>query len=544
MAFNEVAGIIIGLLGGLGLFLFGMQMMSEGMQKAAGEKLRRILEVLTSNHYIAVVTGAITTVLVQSSSTTTVMVVGFVNAGLMNLTQAVGTILGANIGTTITAQMISFKLGALALPAIAIGFVMMFLSKRKTYKYAGQAILGFGILFLGMTTMSESLRPLRSYPPFIDFLASFGIIPLLGVLAGAVFTVMVQSSSASTGVIVALSLQGLLNLESAIPLILGTNIGTSITAVLAAIGTSLTAKRAAAAHVMFNVIGVVIFLIILQPFISLIQMTSSEIPRQIANGHTIFNVLNTLIILPFISQFVNLIIKIVPGEELIIERGPKYLDKRMLNTPAVAIGSSIKEMIRMGSLASEMFVESTQAFLEKDRNLIKSVYQKEEVVNELEREIVKYLADVSQKSLTQSQSRLISSLMHAINDIERIGDLSENIVELAESRIENELVFSDSAIQELKDMFYSVDNMICKSLQALETNDTKLAKEVISCEDEIDYVEKRLRKSHIQRINDRKCFPVSGVIFLDIISTYERIADHARNIAQVVMDDNEPSQKK
>lgn len=543
MSFNEVSLIILGMLGGLGLFLFGMQMMSEGMQKAAGEKLRRILEILTSNQYIAVFTGAITTILVQSSSTTTVMVVGFVNAGLMNLNQAVGTILGANIGTTITAQMISFKLGALSLPAIAIGFALQFFSQKKSHKYAGQSILGFGILFLGMTTMSDSLKPMRDFPPFIDFLASFGSSPILGVLAGAVFTVMVQSSSASTGVIVALSLQGLLPLSAAIPLILGTNIGTSVTAILASIGTNLTARRAAAAHVIFNVIGVIIFLVILDYFIILVEMTSPEVPRQIANGHTIFNVINTLIILPFINQFVTLIVRLVPGEEAILERGAKYLDKRILNTPAIAIGNSIKEMIRMGNLANEMFVESTKAFIEKDRNLIKSVYQKEEIVNELEKEITIYLADVSQKALTQNQSRLMSSLMHALNDIERIGDLSENIVELAEVRIDNELPFSDSAIADLTNMFNSVDNMILKSIQALEDSDVQLALEVITCEDDIDYVEKQLRKSHIARISDRKCFPLSGVVFLDIISTYERIADHARNIAQVVMDDNDINSK-
>ncbi|MDW7674929.1 MAG: Na/Pi cotransporter family protein [Bacillota bacterium] len=539
MSFSEVSSIFLGLIGGLGLFLFGMQMMSEGMQKAAGDRLRRILEVLTSNSYIAVLTGAITTVLVQSSSTTTVMVVGFVNAGLMNLSQAVGTILGANIGTTITAQMISFKLGALALPAIAIGFGLTLLSQKKTYKYAGQAILGFGILFLGMTTMSDTLKPLKDYPPFIDFLASFGINPLFGVLAGAIFTVMVQSSSASTGVIVALSLQGLLTLPAAIPLVLGTNIGTSVTAVLASIGTNLTARRAAAAHVMFNILGVIIFMFILKPFIGIVQMTSEEVPRQIANGHTIFNVVNTIIILPFISQFVNLITRIVPGQEVVIERGAKYLDKRMLNTPAVAIGSSIKEMIRMGNLSSDMFRESTQAFILKDRELLRSVYQKEEVVNELEREITTYLADAAQKALTQSQSRLVSSLMHAINDIERIGDLSENIVELAEVRIDDELPFSDLAIEELTEMSSKVDRMISKALEALETSNPKLALEVIASEDEIDYLEKQLRKSHITRINERKCFPVSGVVYLDIISTYERIADHARNIAQVVIDDNE-----
>ncbi|MGF7185747.1 phosphate:Na+ symporter [Desulfitispora alkaliphila] len=539
MSFEQVLVIVVGLFGGLGLFLFGMQMMSEGMQKAAGDKLRKILEVLTSNQYIAVVTGAVTTVLVQSSSTTTVMVVGFVNAGLMNLNQAVGTILGANIGTTVTAQMISFNLGVLALPAIAVGFGMQLLSQKKVHKYAGQSILGFGLLFLGMMTMSDSLSPLRDFPPFIEMIASFSSNPFLGVLAGAAFTVMVQSSSASTGVIVALSIQGLLPLASAMPLLLGTNVGTSVTAVLACIGTGIAAKRAAVAHVLFNVIGVVVFLILLKPFTELVAMTSNEVPRQIANGHTIFNVANTLIVLPFTSYFVALIVRLVPGENVVMERGPKYLDKRMQKTPAVAIGSSIKEMIRMGVISREMLQDATNAFLQKDRELIQRLARKEEVLNELEKEVTVYLADTSQQSLTQNQSRLVSSLMHVINDIERIGDLSENISELAESRIEEDLPFSDMAIEELTTMYEYVDKIVGDSIVALETGNTKLAMDVLEIEDRIDYMEKRLRKSHIGRINDRKCFPVSGVIFLDIISTYERIADHAQNIARVVLDDQD-----
>ena len=270
------------------------------------------------------------------------MIVGFVNAGLMALSQAVSMIFGANIGTTVTAQLVSFRIEELALPAIAAGFLVRFVCEKKIYRYLGQSIMGFGLLFLGMSIMSEALYPLRDYPAFIEMLASFGRIPLLGILVGALFTILVQSSSASTGVIIALTLQGLINLPSGLALIMGTNIGTCITAILASIGTNLTAKRAALAHIMFNVIGSLVFILFLRPFTSLVMMTASEVPRQVANGHTIFNVGNTLLFVPFLNYFVRFIKWLAPGEEKVYQVGPQFLDQRMLSTPAVALGSALK----------------------------------------------------------------------------------------------------------------------------------------------------------------------------------------------------------
>ena len=535
--------LVFGAVGGLALFIFGMQLMAEGLQKAAGDKLRRILEILTTNRFMAVITGIIITVLVQSSSTSTVMVVGFVNAGLMSLAQAVGTIFGANIGTTITAQLVSFKgFNELALPAVAIGVMLNFFAKKKSYKYIGQAILGLGILFLGMNTMSGSLKVLRDAPAFLNFVQAFGHNPILGVIAGAVFTIAIQSSSASTGIIIAMTLEGLLDFPSAIALVLGTNIGTCITAMLASIGTNLTARRAAVSHVVFNVLGVVVFLVILRPFSQLVvnitphnPVESLLVARQVANAHTIFNITSTLLVLPFINQFVTLITRLVPGEEIIIERGVKFIDRRMFNTPALALGAAEKEVGRMGDVANNMITDSINILLENRADKMKDVEQREIVVDELEKEIAIYLAELSNKGLTGKDPGRLTMLLHAINDIERIGDHSENIALLCMGKIEDEVPFSDKAKEELSSMHEAVIKMTTKVIKAFKEDDAVLARQVIDEDDIIDELERNLRKRHIERINLGKCHPTSGVIYLDIISNFERIGDHAVNIAQIVL---------
>jgi phosphate:Na+ symporter len=527
--------IVTQLIGGLGLFLFGMQLMASGMQKAAGDRLRRILEILTSKPIVAVFTGVVVTVLVQSSSTTTVLVVGFANAGLMTLAQAVGTILGANIGTTVTAQIISFKVHVLIYPAIGLGAVLNFFGKRRTYKYVGQAVLGFGLLFLGMVTMSSAMEPLREFPLFIDLMTRFGRNPILGVAIGALFTALVQSSSASTGLIIAMTTQNILTLPAAIALILGTNVGTCITALLASMGASLAAKRAAVAHVTFNICGVLVALILFRPFVNLMSGTGADITRQTANAHTIFNIAATVVVLPFFKYFVALVTHIVPGEEVAVEMGPKYLDKRILKTPAVAIGGVRQECLRMATLAREMVGESLKVFIKEDRKLMQYVLQKEGLVDSLEKEITIYLAELSQHSLTFEQSQTVSLLMHTVNDLERIGDHAQNIVQLAEIKMEEGLHFSQRAIDELQAMYEKVDEMMAKAIEAFDNEDEALAREVVEQDDVVDYMERTLRKSHIGRINEKVCVPQSGVIYLDVISNFERIADHATNFAQVVL---------
>jgi len=524
-------------IGGLGLFLFGIQMMASGMQKAAGDSFRRILEVLTNKPVLGVMTGILVTILVQSSSTATVMVVGFANAGLMTLSQAISVIIGANIGTTVTAQIVSFKIGVIAFPAIGIGSLLNFFGRRRFQRYIGQTILGFGLLFLGMTTMSSGMSPLRELEAFHNMLMQFSVYPILGILAGAIFTALIQSSSAATGVIIALTLQDLVPFHAAVPLVLGTNVGTSITAILAGIGANVAARRAAVAHVLFNVIGVSLALILLNPFTELIVHTAITVPRQVANTHTAFNLFNTFVFIIFLKYFTRLVCYIIPGEDEKIEFGPKYLDSRILKTPAAAIGGAKKELLRMAGIAREMLGESMQVFLKNDLKRVKHIEQMEELIDGLEKEINVYLADLSQHSLTREQSQMVGSLMSAANDLERIGDHAENIMQLAEVKTEERLPFSATALDEITGFYNKVDSMLGRAIKAFESEDREASGLIVAEDDEVDEDEKTLRKRHIDRINAKKCYPSAGVIYLDLLSNLERVADHANNIAYLVLEE-------
>ena len=534
--------LIFGMMGGLGLFLYGMNLLSEGLQKITGDKIQKILELLTNKPIMGVVTGALITSIIQSSSATSVIVIGLVNAGLLNLKQSISIIAGANIGTTITAQIVSFRLEKYALPAIGIGVALILLSKKRKYKYWGQILLGFGILFLGLYTMSNAVKPLRSYTPFLDLLINISHNPLLGILVASIFTAIIQSSSATTAIVIAMSIQGIIDVETAIPLILGSNIGTCFTAVIASIGSSITGKRVALSHLFFNVGGVIIFTFFLGKFSFLATLTSPIIPRQIANAHTIFNVVNTIILLPFLSLFVKLIVKLLPGEEVIIKKGPIYLSKTVINTPSIALEQATKELVRMGDMVESMLNDVILSFIQNDINVLKKIYLKEEVVNTLEKEITKYLVLISQQSLNVNQSKRLNDLINIVNDIERVGDHAENLAELTEEKINENAPFSSKAIDELKFMFSKVQSSINKSISALKNRDIDLAREVASKENEIDKIEQELRDNHINRLNKGICYPESGIIFLDIISNLERIGDHANNIALMVIDELSKSQ--
>lgn len=533
MSWTLAAGIV----GGLGLFLFGIQMMASGMQKVAGDNLRRVLGILTGKPIMGVLTGMAVTVLVQSSSTVTAMLVGFVNAGLMTLPQAFSAVMGANIGTTITAQMVSFKLDVLALPAVGIGGLLNYFSKRRLHRYIGQVILGFGLLFAGIITMSNAVYILRESPFFLDMLVKFGQQPLLGILIAAFFTAVIQSSSAATGIIIALTLQEVITINIAIPLILGTNIGTCITAVLAGLGTSLAARRTALSHVLFNIFGVLIMLIILRPFTDLIIHTGDTVARQTANAHTLFNVFTTILVFPFFKHFVHLVNVIYPGENETVEFGPKYLDKRMLITPAVAIQGARQELIRMANVARDIVKEAVDMFYKGNLKNLPHIIQLEDLLDDLEKEITHYLQRLSQHSLTYKQTIAVSGVMNAANDMERIGDHAMNIAFLSETVIENKLSVSTAAKEEVLKMFHKVDEITASAIDAFSREDLRLAREVVQQDDLVDNMEKDLRKSHIDRINRNECIPESGVIYLDILSNLERIADHATNLAEVVTEE-------
>lgn len=543
MSNSEIVSIVTALFGGLGLFLYGMNTMSEGLERAAGDRMKSIIEMLTKNKIMGVFVGAMVTMIVQSSSATTVMVVGFVNAGIMNLTQAVGIIMGANIGTTITAQLVSIKLSAIAPIAIGTGVLINLASSNdRTKKYA-QILIGFGILFLGMDFMKDAVKPLRSFEGFVTLLTSFGSGQILdtffAILTGFAITAVVQSSSATTGILVALASEGLLPIEAALPVLLGTNVGTCVTAMISSIGANRTAKRAAVIHLMFNVIGTAIFAIFLAgPTINVVTKMTANSARQLANAHTFFNIANTLMLLPFAGLLVKLAEKFVPGEieKETDESASKYLDERILETPSIALGQVIKETLHMGNIAKKSYICAMDAFISGSSAKAQETFALEKQINLLESEIMDYLIKLSNTNVSIGQREQIDGLFSTINDIERVGDHADNVAELAMYKIDKGLSFSEKALGEIEHMSSRVFKSYDHSINSLATGDITSARKVLEREGEIDMLEKNLRKKHIRRLNAGDCETGSGILFLDLISNLERIGDHASNIALAVLD--------
>lgn len=533
--------ILFTFIGGLAIFLFGIKYMSDGLQKTAGDKMRSLLEKYTSNPVKGVIVGIVVTALIQSSSGTTVLTVGLVNAGLMTLRQAIGIIMGANIGTTTTAFIVGINLGEYALPIIAIGAFFLFFLKKKIYQYIGQLIFGFGMLFFGLNVMSDGLKPLRDLQIFKDFILDLSHNPVLGVLVGTVFTIIIQSSSAAIAILQTMAHEGMIDLKTALPVLFGDNIGTTITAVFASIGASIAAKRAAAVHVIFNVLGTIIFTLALplvhQAVLWLAHLGGEpvNIRMQIAYAHGLFNTTNTLIFLPMVGVLAFIVTKLVPGETKELEFGPKYIDQRFLNNPAIALGQAQHEIIRMAEIARDSLADAINYFFTKDEQLGSLSQQKELLINDLDKKITEYLVKVQQSSLSPDESDKASILLQAINDIERIGDHAENIVELSEHRITQKVEFSEDATSELKEMFQLTDQIIAKAIKALEEDNQELASEILEMEVELDRMEREYRKSHIARLNNNLCTGTAGAVFLDILSNLERIGDHAKNIAQYVI---------
>ncbi|NLJ41735.1 MAG: Na/Pi cotransporter family protein [Clostridiales bacterium] len=531
--------MLIMLAGGIGLFLYGMKMMGDGLEKAAGNRLKRLLEILTANKYMGLLVGTVVTAMIQSSAATIVMVVGFVNAGFMTLNQAIGVIMGANIGTTMTAFLISLNLSDIAPVIVFIGAGFAFFSKNKLMKSIGEVLVGFGILFIGMHTMSEAMIPLRDHEGFQRLLVTM-TNPILGVLVGAVMTVLLQSSSASVGILQALAAQGLIGLEGGIYILFGMNIGTTITAMLASIGTNTNAKRAAFLHLIIKGIGTVVFMIAMAlgvPFVEfIIKISPSGGLSQVANAHIAFNIINAIILIPFSKSLVKLSQKLVHGKkDEVDEMSLKYLDKRILETPPVVVIQIMKEVGRMADVAVSNVKLALEAFFTKSQKAIDEVYRKEEIINYLNQEITHFLTMCNGLGLPQSDYQLISGLYHVVNDIERIGDHAENLVEYAEYSMGNRLVYSDIAKEELTRMEEKVMKMLNTTVGALKERNRDLAWKVIGLEDEVDNLKDELRASHIDRLNTQRCTAASGVIFLDIVTNLERIADHAYNIAQSVL---------
>lgn len=526
--------------GGLGIFLFAIKYMGDGLQKAAGDRLRAILDRFTTNPFMGVLVGIIVTVLIQSSSGTTVITVGLVSAGFMKLRQAIGVIMGANIGTTITAFIIGLDVGAYALPIMAIGAFLIFFVKKSTVKNFGEVIFGFGGLFLGLELMSGGMKPLRSLEAFSDLTISMSEHPLLGVVVGTVFTVIVQSSSATVGILQGLYSENLVNLQAALPILFGDNIGTTITAVLASIGASVAAKRAAATHVLFNVIGSIIFLLLLIPFTAYVEWVANllalESKMQIAFAHGSFNVANTILQFPLIGAWAYVVTKLIPGEDVVIEYKPKHLDRHFIDqSPSVAIGQAKEEIIRMGEFGVQGLQESFEYLKTGNKKHAEIAYQIEDAINNLDRKITDYLIEISSVSISPLESSRHMMLMDTVRDIERIGDHFENIIELIDFRDVNRVKLTPDAMEDLTEMFTLTIETVEKAVKSLNLNDIELARNVAEHEDLIDKMERKFRKNHIVRLNEGACSAQAGMVFVDIVSNLERIGDHAVNIAEAIL---------
>ncbi|VIA96975.1 sodium:phosphate symporter [Clostridioides difficile] len=533
--------IIISLMGGLGLFLYGMNLMGEGLQKSAGTKLKKIIKLLTSNLFMGVLVGTGVTAVIQSSSATTVMVVGFVNAGIMTLKQAIGVIMGANIGTTVTAQLVSFDLTGMAPIALGVGIILYLFGNNPRIKNIAEILIGFGILFTGMDFMKMAVEPLRDYQGFTDLLVTFGRYPILGLLLGFGITAIIQSSSASMGMLVALAAEGLVPLSAALPILYGQNIGTCVTSLLSSIGANKNARRAAMMHLIFNVLGTVIFLIFLnKPIVSMVtSWDPSNVARQIANTHTLFNIISVLILLPFTNFIIKLAIKLVPDRAGDIDEDEtktiKYIDDRMIETPSIALANTIKEALRMGEKAKESLNASMEALVEHSTEKIDKTYRRERLINDLQKAILNYLLKLSKAPLDDDSREFVDTLFNTVNDIERIGDHAKNIAELSQVAIDSNISFSEEGQSELDVMYNRVVSAYTYALESMRTDNVDLACKVIKIEEQVDIMEKSCRANHMYRLNNNLCSIENGVIYLDVISNLERISDHAVNIAQQVI---------
>lgn len=543
---------IFALFGGLALFIYGMNFMGEGLKKVAGEKMRTILQALTANPFIGIIFGAIITALIQSSSATSVMVIGLISANLLTLSQAIPVMMGANIGTTFTAQIIAFKIGHYAYPIAFIGFILYFMFKNKKVKYAGQTVLAFGILFIGLNTMSAAMTPIAQSEWMQDALLQLQNVPIFGLISGMVMTMIAQSSSAIIGILQTLSEtaqtaagEPLIPLISALPILFGSNIGTTITAIIASIGASKYAKRAALANSVFNIFGAVLFMFLLKPFAAFMDLITPDKPffeiisRQIANSHTIFNIIITLLFIPFIGMLAKIVSKLIPGDDSTIERRTVYLDKKVMKNPSLALELVSKELCRMFSIARMCIELSKSAYVDGNMKDAEKVFEAEDTIDLIQCEIINYLSNLlSTETLTHKQSVRLAGLMHSTSDVERIGDYCENIAESAQIKSSEKLPFSEGALKEISDTFDLITNIALDAELAMKNNDVNICKEIIGLEQKMDSIEKSLRTSHIDRLNDGQCNPHSGISFIELIHSLERIADHCTNVAEAVLQYN------
>ena len=538
--------IILTMAGGLGLFLFGMQLMSQSIEKVAGAKLRHILEIFTTNRFMGMIVGIVFTGIIQSSSACTAMVVSFVNAGLMNLSQAAGVIFGANIGTTITSQLVSFNLSEAAPVILLTGVLVAMFSGKQNIKQIAEIIIGFGILFLGLQTMSGAMAGMRDEPRIVNMLASL-TNPFLATLVGMILTSVIQSSSVTVSIVLLMANQGLLELPICLYIILGCNIGACTTALLASLSGKKDAKRAALIHFWFNVIGTVIIYIVLMlgmdTVIRLIQSISADNGRFVANAHTIIKIFQVIVLFPFSGLIVKLSCLCVPGEDKKISYREsyqlKYIGEKVVFNPATAVVEVVKELERMAALANENLNRAMNALITLDEDDITEVYEVEKNINFLNHAITDYLVKINQSTLPIEDLKSIGALFHVVNDIERIGDHAENVADAAKQRKEEGISISKEAQRELGEMLDMVNTIIQYAIEMFVDSDESHMKEIETLEDRVDSKEKELQRKHVERLTRGECTPEAGMIFSDIVSGLERVADHATNIAFAITSEEE-----
>ena len=537
--------LVFGLIGGTALLMYGVDKMGDGLEKAAGSMMKRILAVLTGKVWSAFLAGTFLTALVQSSTAVTVLTVGFVNAGLMKLPQAIGVIYGANIGTTITAQLMafsySFKLTTFALPVVGAGFALGYFAKNKITKNIGDAIMGFGLMFLGLKILNGGIPFMKDSQTLKFFFETYASIPIVGILLGALATALVHSSSATVGLVMVLGQAGLIDLPTSVCIMLGDNIGTCLTAQLASLTGNINARRTAWGHTFYNLFGVIIVAISLPLFVKLVQFTTiylqpgSDISAQIANSHTIFNLASAIIFLPITKYFVKFL------ETVIKDKGqndlePKYLDKLLLDTPSAALKASVSELVRGAEISKGMINDVMDAFYSDSDKKFDIVYKNETIINQLQKDITLYMVDVSKHQLTNSESIVVPEVITGINNIERIGDNTINLLELTQSKIDKRLVFTDEAIKEIKNVHEMVLEMYSYTIDALKKPDVSLVEKALIIEEQVDELSERLSRNHLNRLDLQNCSIESGVIFLDIVSHFESIADHIYKMCIAIKD--------
>ncbi len=549
---NESMATVFGLLGGLALFIFGMNMMSESLQKVAGDKMKKVLGVLTRNAVCGMLAGALVTAVLQSSSATTVLVIGFVSAGLMSLKQGISVIFGANIGTTMTAQLMAFKISDYIMPIVFIGFLIAFIAKKEKIKFVGQTIFAFGLLFVGIEMMGDVMKPLATSPVFINMMEKVGNIPVLGVGVGMLMTLVVQSSSATIAVLQSFASQAgpdgasVIGLVGAIPILLGDNIGTTITAILASIGQSKDAKRCAIAHSVFNITGSFIFIWIIKPFAKFVEMISPKgneldvISRQIANAHMSFNIINTIIWLPLLPVMVKIVMFIVRDDKKAVvsdDKTKSFLDRNVIGQPVASMYLVSQEIRRAGRLVAEMIGNMKATVMNNDSKALAELEENAKLVTEIDENTVSYISGMfSNGSLTEEQSSTTAGLLYVLNDIARVSKRCEDASPVIRAKLEGKYKFSKDAVEELGKVIDNVEIMYRTSIASLENGDTKTARKVFDYRKELRNMEKKFNKNHLKRLRKNNCKPEFTYPFSNVLHNLERIGDSCSGIVEEVMD--------